>query len=381
MSYQKYNVTHTPYGGGSTTNITTAVDIRSDEGVEAKTDTWKLRVLKKSLGSLDIQLEDNIKIYMGGSTAGDIVMDGLVKETDYVIAIEGRYLMLKGVNKLESLLTNPMPCAFSKADVKAPGGVGWVASEAIKYLIDHVNSFNTMSDNWVNMGTGEVVATTKHIDYYSEYKPVFQHIEELSNDDYTDNGQYVMYLDTSNNLVWKPRPTVTSGTLTEGANDILGMTIQRGTWDTINYIIVNCGNDLLGHKITNYSTNLQSIGKIGFKGKYVAKPEIAKNYIATHISADNDGVRTGTRAWGKVWGDMIVKLLGGARHKAKIEVRGNKSYGKGDLWTIAPNDYTFSNGASTYNMRLVQVTHNFSIGGWTTTLNFEEDEDTALANL
>ena len=381
MANCEYTITYKEFGGATTYNITQAVEISTDEGVEAKTDTFAFKVLRKNLpsGAENIDIEDEIKIYLGGGpVAGNLVMDGVVKEMIYDIRLNGKYYIIKGVNRLESLLTNPMPATFSSSDTKAPDGTGWRAGDMIKYFVDQVNEFQSLRENWVNIGTGQISTTTKHVDYYSEYKPVFQHLEELSTNDYTGNGQYVMYLDTSNGLVWKPRPSTTTGTLREG--EVLRMKITKRTYDTTNYLVINCGNDLVGHRISTYAVNLDSVGKIGIKGKYVAKPEIARNIIATNSGASNDTIRNKARDEGKRWGDMVVKLLGAPRYKAEIDVRGG-IYTKGDLWTIAPNNYTFSNGANTYDLRLIEVKHTLNTKGWITTLYFEEDEDTALANI
>ncbi len=382
MANCEYTITYKQFGGATTYNITQAVEISTHEGVEAKTDTFAFKVLRKNLpsGAENIDIEDEIKIYLGGGPIPEnLVMDGVVKEVRYDISTQGRYYTIKGTNRLEALLTNPMPATFSSTDTVAPDGTGWRAGDIIKYYIDLVNEYQALRENWVNIGTSQISTTTKHIDYYSEFKPVFQHLEELSTNDYTGNGQYVMYLDTNNDLVWKPRPSTTTGTIREG--DVLKMRIDKRTYETTNYLVINCGNDLNGHRISTYAVNLDSVGKIGIKGKYVAKPEIARNIIATNPSADNDTIRNKARDEGKRWGDMVVKLLGAPRYKVQVDVRGG-IYTKGDLWTIAPDNYTFSNGASTYDLRLVEVTHTFNARqGWVTTLSFEEDEDTALANI
>ena len=305
-------------------------------------------------------------------------MDGIINAIKYDSTMKGRTYVVSGVNKLEYLMNNIFPMAHKSSD-------GWTASTIIGYIVDQVNDMNDDSkDYWTNIGK-DITATTLEVNYYEIDKPAYHHIETLSTNEYTGNGTYIYYLDSSNQLVWKPRPTddagSETGTVTEG-NETFSIRIEKGVWGVINALMINCGVDYSGRKITTFKVNSPSVGKHGFKWKYVGKTGFASNYIDANPSGDDNDVRAAARADAKAWADEVLEKLGAARYRATVEVRGNSSYVKGDIWKLQTNTFTFSTGNKYYNLRLTNIRHNYSgKEGWITTLEFEEDEDTALENL
>jgi len=387
MSEARYRVTHTPFGGGTTTDLTDAVDVSTREGIESTIDSFSIKLMERALGTLTIDVEDVIKIYLGrGEEAPtSLIMDGIINSIKYEVSNTGRTYVLNGVNKLEHLMTNVIPAYFSST-TGGPDGDGYTASDVVGYLVDRVNMFNDgNADNWTDIGK-DITATTKKVDYFDLNKPIFQHLEEISKDKYTDGGEYIYYLDTSNQLVWKPRPTDAdgseSGTIEEGV-DILKINLEKGVFGLINALVINCGVDLNGRKITTYAINTSSIGKVGFKWKYVSKTNFASDYIARNAGASNDDVRANARADARDWGqNVVLPLLGAPRYRATVEVRGASSYAKGDVYKLQMRTFKFNTGNTYHNIRLKNVRHNYSSKqGWITTLELEEDEDTALENI
>lgn len=382
MAFQRYRVVHTDYQTSVSTDITEAVDISTREGIEATIDSFQLRITGSGLNALVLDVEDIIKIYCetGLPAPTDLIMDGVINNINYTSDNKGELYVISGVNKLEHVMHNILPGAFKASD-------GKTASLVVKYYIDEINDYNKHPpgmSNWVNIGS-LLTATTRTIDYYSLDKPVFQHIEELSTDKYTGAGPFIYYLDTSNRLVWKPRPSDTAGsesaTIEEGAN-IINTKIQYGVFGVINALVINCGVDYSGHKITAHKINGLSIGKVGWKWKYVAKTEFASNYIASNSGGTDNDVRTYARAKAKEWAEDVLEKMGAPRYKAAITVRGTTSYIKGNVYKLQMRNYTFKDGNKYYNLRLTNMRHNVSAkNGWTTTLDLEEDEDTAFENL
>jgi len=378
MSEARYRVTHEDYVTSTVTDITEAVDVSTREGIETTIDSFSIRITEKGLNGLVIDTDDIIKIYLGRGRPAptSLVMDGIINSIKYSVDFNGKNYIIGGVNKLEHIMYNVTAAAFK--DKKA--------STIIIDLINVANDQNTgIMDVWTDIRTGEVQATTKDTDYIEIEKSIFQHIEALSTDEYTGNGTYIYYLDTSNNFVWKPRPVddagSETGTIEEGV-DCIKVGIERGTWGVINALTINCGIDLNGRKITTYAIRADSIGRNGFKWKYVGKTKFASTYIATHPSATNKDVRENARDNARAWAKDALVKLGATRYKAKAVVRGSTSYVKGDVWKLQMRDFVFNTGNKYYNLRLKNINHNYSAKeGWVTTLELEEDEDTALENL
>jgi len=379
MALQRYRVIHTDYQTSTDSDITEAVDISTREGIEATIDSFQLRISRRGLGGLALDIEDTIKIYCGeGPDAPtDLIMDGIINNITYSSSNKGDGFVVAGVNKLEHVMHNILPAPWRNVD-------GWKASDIVKYYIKQINDINSHPPgmgNWSDVGDA-VEETAIVVDYQSIDKPIFQHLEELATHKYTGAGPFIYYLDSDNKLVWKARPLDEAGsesaTISEGV-DIINSKIVYGVYDVINALIINCGVDFNGHKITAHAINGSSIGKIGWKWKYVAKTEYASNYIAANTSGD---VRKYAREAAKAWAADVLIKVGAPRYKATITVRGTTSYIKGNVYKLQMNNYTFKDGNSYYNLRLTNMRHNFSAkNGWTTTLDLEEDEDTAFDNL
>ena len=379
MAQYYYRVIHMDTDkGNAETDITNAVDIEINEGIEATVDTFRLMVDMKNLpdytsnnsylGDFGINVEDGIKIYFGESpNPTTLVMDGKVTEFTVTLNERGRIYKITGQNKLESLMNNVRPAAFPD----------YTASEIVSNLIDQVNSMH--GDNWVDIGK-TITPTTLEFDYNRSYKSIFQQIEEVSRHEFTGNGTFVFYLDASNNFVWKPRPTTVTTKLTEGV-DAIDITIIKGTWDVVNAMIIHAGDDLNGSPIYAMAHNATSIGKIGFKWKYVAYTEMAKEYIKNNPGADNNTVRSAVYIDARKTGDSILNRLGSPRYKVDFEIRGDATFTKGDLLELEIKSGGWI-GDNIKIIRLTDIVQRFSAkNGWTTKLHFEEDEETALAEL
>ena len=381
MTQQRYRIIHEDFGG-TTTDITGAVDIQSNEGIESKSDSFKLRVFKSNLESgIDFVQEDNIKIYFGDGNAlpSTIVMDGLVKEVDYESGEKGTVFVLKGQNALEVMLSNVMAASFSASDSVAPDGTGWTSSDIIEYYVNHINDFNS-KPTWITIGTTEIDSdgdNTLHINYVETPKPVFEHIEALSTNEYTGNGPFVYYLDSSNNLVWKKRSTTPENDIVEEGNNVTSIKVNTKT-EIINFLIADGGTDLNGAPITDYVVDTFSAGKYGWKMKYVPMTDISKNVKSEFPAADNETIRNTVRERIQSRGGAILERIGISRHTASVEMVGNTTFVKGSLYTIITKNYLFPNNTNSYSLRLINITHRYTAkSGWTTTLEFEEDEDTA----
>ena len=365
MAYQYIKIVHEDKETSVSTDITEMTETSTDEGVEARVDSFNFKINSNGL-PVTLDVEDGIKIYFNGT----LVMDGKITELTFQGTIDGYIYQVKGQNKLETLLNNVAPSAYN----------GRTASYIVGNMIDRINSYNTENYNgWTNIGK-TITATTHTFDYYQPYKPIFQQIEEISTDEYTQNGAFVYYLDTDNNFVWKPRPSTVTSTLSEGVNGV-SIKIQKGTWDTINALIIHAGDDDNGNAIHTYAYNLTSIGKVGWKWKYIAMTDIAKEYIKHNSSATTEEIRAFAKTEARRRGQIVCDKLGAPRFRVVWTMRGTASYVKGNLYTLEVPSYGWS-GSDTKNLRLTDIKQSFtSKRGWLTDLHFEEDEDAALENL
>lgn len=370
MAITRFRVVHADKDMGNTqTDITNCIEIGEDEGIETRIDTFSLRVLKKGT-NITFDCQDGIYIYLGygDSNPTTLVMDGLITQTDFEVDENGIVWSIKGANRLESMLNSLLPSVYSDK----------TSSYIVENLIDRLNTQNSDNPNWTNLGKS-ISATTNSYDYYQPFKSVFQQIEEISQNKYTQNGTYIFYLDTANTFYWQPRPSTTSGTLREGY-EIMTYKVKKGTWDTINALIIHAGDDLNGSPIITYTYNLSSIGKLGWKWKYVALTEIAKEIIKNNSGYTNQQVRDAARVMARNLGTELVDRLGVPRFKVDVELRGTTTYTKGGLYDLQLDSYGW-NSSNRRLLRITDISHTYNNKGWKTILHFEEDEQIALEDL
>jgi len=366
--FHRYKVTDTQ--GATTYDLTGCLDVSTDAGIETRADKATVRIEKRNMPSFSPEINDNIKIYLGSGNAQptEQIMDAVINTFKYSSDEKGHNYTFNCLNRLEALLTNLRPAAYS----------AWTAGSVILDIVNWANYFNSGAANWNYMNTGSISNTTKVISYYDNYTPLFQQIEKLSTNDYTGSGTYAYYLSNNNWFVWGIRPSVNSGTINEA--DCQSVQIEKGTWDVINALIINGGDDLNGHSIMYPVVNLASYGRIGGKWKFLVKKSWAEEYKTQNPSATNPQVRDGVRRMIKTRGKAIVDLLGSPRYKAELEIDGTNKYTMGGVWTLVVP--SFPSWASTgKQLRMTDIGHRYSKNGWTTILKFEEDEDVALANI
>lgn len=369
--HHRYMVTDSQ--GGTTYDLTGCLDVSTDAGIETRADKATVRIEKRNMPGFAPDVNDNIVIRLGSGNAQptEVIMDAVINTLKYTSDEKGHNYTFNCLNRLESLLTNLRPAAYDKDD-------GWTASKIIIDIVNWANYANAGAKppvgTWVDMGIGEIAATTLTVDYFNTYKPVFQQIEELSTGKYTGNGDYAYYLDSSNNFVWKPRSTVNAGTLNEAVCQ--SVQIEKGTWDVINALIIHGGDDLNGNSIQYLAFDPLSYGKIGGKWKYLVRKSWAEEFKKLNPTAINAEVRAGVRSMIKTRGKEMLRKVAYARYKAEMEVDGSNKYVMGGIWTLVVPSFP-SWPATGKKLRMTEISHKYGKNGWSTILRFEEDADTA----
>jgi len=362
MKVPKYRVELTRAGESSAVNVTDVQKIRVNYGIDAIKDTFTIE-LSDTTNKYNIDINDRIKIYLyylGNSEV--LVMDGLVTELKNK-AEEGRNtLTVKGNNILEILLNHQVRANFSSS----------TASSIIQNLLQRASE-NQPSNRQISWNAGNDT-TTKVVSYYSEYKPVFEHIEKLSSDEYTGDGQYIFYLDQSDNsLVWKRRPTTISGTISYATHTISISRVKNAN-EVVNFYLINCGKDLNGNSIHTYKVNTTSIGKLGYRTKYEVRQEYAQMIKLLNITTDNNKFRDLVKALARSNADRIMNKYSDGINTLSIAVEGSTSYTAGQLYEIVfPHAGWTAN--SKKQLRLMEFEHNFDKSGWITNLEFKEELD------
>lgn len=405
MTTDKFLVTYTPVGG-TEVNISNLINISMEEGIRSTADSFSFSILDRPKDSTGTNINfddlDRIKIYFwSDNNTPALVMDGTIKEFNYYHSVDKKTWSIIGQNSLELLLNAPLPAPYSATSTNN------TAALIVKDLVKKAIGLNkpslfglpiTAELKSIDATNGKIDDTSYTIPtlptpYYRKDTPVYQMIEELSTWKWTGQdpnivGGYIYFIDSANRFNWIPRPTTVTSTINVG--DYIECIVSKSVFDVINFAIIDCGLDFNGRPIKTYYFGRTGIVK-GIRGKYFAFPEIASNMIdplsrtATNQigTKDIDGntnnatFRSKVIAAGKSKGAQIVATFGQARFSAKIKMKGNTTYTKGNLYRISvPNIFRDSanNLVNSLQLRLYDIQHSFTAKGWFTTLIFKQDE-------
>lgn len=396
MTQYRYKITHQDVSetGQPTTTLDNINSITTREGIESVIDTFEFVISQQNITpGLYLDAQDPVKIYLGSLTLPtDLVMDGIITDMNLNQSEKGKIWTVKGNNRFEYIMGYQRPTG---------GGnfTNTTAFSCASLLISQVNDANSAAKaagRWVDIewDSGNT-GTSKAVNYIRPYKPVFQHLEELSKDAFTGLGDFYYYIDYNNHFIWKTKPVTveTGNTLTEGL-DFKSDKVQKASYDAVNAAIINGGTDFNGRPIYKYVVNYNSVGKIGFKWKYYEDIKVAEAYksnagagptpdlpfgVAASYTGGNTQLRTDVRNYLEGRWQSKLDLLGLPRWRCDIEVRGGLSFTKGKLYNIISPTLGWNTPGKT--LRLTEIQHTFNKGGWITRLHFEQDEVEAIADL
>jgi len=367
MKIPRYQVTYAETPNESGEEIDGILSIRTTYGIEAIKDTFEITCIDKN-NSYNFQMNGRIKIYLyyeGESPV--LVMDGLITEVRNEGTEKSNKVKIRGNNILEILLNHQTPADYTEKDVV------YMIQNLLQRASDGQPTERRITWNSSNPTKKSDGSDFPTKNYYSTFAPVFQHIEKLSSDEYTEDGQYIFYLDQSDNtLVWKPRPTEVYGTIDYGTNTI-SIKRTKNADEVVNFMIINAGKDLNNATIHTYAVNPTSIGKMGWRTKYEVRESLSEFIKNMHPEiTSNSEFRNIVKEFAKAWADRILKGFSDGTDKMDILVPGSTGFSAGQLYEISmPHaGYTKSNRK---RLRLMEVEHNFDKGGWFSQLRFKEE--------
>jgi len=378
MKVPQYRVEWTPVGG-SAQNIN-ILALRSTTGIEAIKDTFQISFVDDD-NTYAFDLNDRIKIYLNYVEDAEVlVMDGLVQSVGGKSDERNNKKSIKGSNIFEVMITHQVIGDSDSADTPK-------VHDIIQNLLGQTRDIEPTSRQITWNGANPSLKSDGSTafpdkEYHTQYKPLAEHLEALSADEYTEDGQYIYYLDTGNTLVWKPRPQTITGSIDYGTNTI-SINRQKNNDETVNFYIINCGKDIssvsgdparpAGAAIHTYKINETSIGKHGARYKYEAWEDIAnERYRLGKDTGSNSDFREACQSEARNQADSIMNLASGGVNKLTIFVPGSTSYVAGDKYQISMPQSGWTT-STRKELRLMEIEHNFNKTGWWTTLSFEED--------
>jgi len=358
-----------------------------------------------------LKIDDKVKIYgsMDGGTTYTLILDGIINNKTNSSTIDNKTISISGLNRLEKL--------FNSLVSTTGENVQRVASYWITHIIDQVNEFNKfggtdreikyiykgLDQNGNVASPNTITETTKLISYVKGYEKAFKLIEELSQDEFTDDGQYIYYLNNQNYFYYKAKSSTITSELEYG-DEIKSHRTQKGMYDIVNYIIMNCGKNAYGTSILQMDYDLESINKYGWKVKLISRESIANelrqqdqdnNYQPSYWDEGENfpNAYPYTTSWGETVADngeyntefvnvcleagmeaigALLNNTSGATNRVDTNMHPSFGYVLGDLHTLKIPDNWWS---TPKQIRLDSINYTFNTEGWTTDLKFKEDTE------
>jgi len=403
---------------------------------------------------------DSIKIYMASVdvvrdldttiTSTDLIMSGEVAEVKGKAGEKSSKLTIKIVDKTWVILNRLHVFNYKASlNLNAPKIIQRVirtvttdvSQDDLSYDDDgnHVSNGKYSVDARLDTDGGYIETARQNTTEFPDtsiakvYKPAYEFIKELSTLEFTNdfptedennppqNRTMIFYIDERNKFHWfYPNDTGGSGlTFIEGddstGNKIISMNMTYSTFDIINLVFFNSGNDLYGSGISSYLYDKNTKSK-EFKQVYKPYTEIAKEWVKAEIDAGNlildnaqtvftwegnnykadaygfttswgvdtagfsdsdynDALRSKCISDGKGRAANIFKNRGSPRWKGKIECK-FKIYTPSDLIQLTSTRL----GINQRKLRIKSSQYNITKSGGFVSLSVEEDERKTGAN-
>lgn len=214
------------------------------------------------------EIGDYFEIYVWTVTDGtfttldedDLVFVGQIKTINDTLGPGG----IQSIITLENM-TEVLFKSFNNPKLSSAGTFSTFIDKIKDYVIEWTNQSNL---NMLKIVWDDDNPTTKKdgitafpdVDYYTDYKPNYEIINDLCQDKYTGDGEYYFYLKPNVNstshipeylFVLRPKLTVSEDSLKEGTDfKFVNRTKDKG--DVVSFLIIRCGRDLFKNNITAY---------------------------------------------------------------------------------------------------------------------------------
>ena len=267
-----------------------------------------------------ISADDIVDIYIwkdtDSYTNSDLIIEGVVSEPNSDGAQDQKFLSVRGKGLIETVMSS---LVFLKPNSVKP------VHRLIQDVIDEINGYNTgaraifggkgsgkADGDWDTIGNpvlkSDKVTSFPNKNYSSSYKSALEVIEELSSDEYTEDGQYVFWVDynptrDTYDFVWRSKDIDASGTLAQGVSNStyepLVSQAARRVDDVVNFVIYNVGPNCEEISHDYLYADFSSVSSVGGRWLYHTdtsniSPDLVDgefNVNNSYWDTDNNGKR------------------------------------------------------------------------------------------
>jgi len=390
------------------TLVTDVISISVSEGLGARADTFSFTVFDPGNVTFNnFFINDRVLIYKSydGVTYTQLI-DGIVEEKRVKSGVDDAMVTITGINRLEKL--------FNSLVQTTGEPIGRTADSWIQLIIDQINANNP--DLQIGWASGNASLDSQYAKpFVRDYSQAFGLIDELSQPEMTDGKVYIYYLNANNELVWVPRPEVTSATPSYGT-EFKMLEARKGIWDVVNSFVMYCGTNPYGSGITLFDYDVLSVNKNGWKTKPVLAQKLAEDlqskewakmkawglyqygsrfpssytsggetYImtdGTEVSSDaefNSNFVDLVLSQAEIKSKQLLRKLSVPQFKTKGDYVFDEVNALGDKVEVSFYDAGWS--PEVKELRVLTLNHSFGKNGWSSSFSIEQDSDAASIDL
>ena len=314
-----------------------AYDLSVNKGVSATKDTFSFKIAKSSRyfsPSIRIVAGDLVKIWItrdAAITDSDLLIVGVVNNTSYA---EGdNVVSVSGNDFSEKMFDFQMVVGeFNKTVPDMLTG---------KFLLGHESIVGsgitfTLGDSIPEYKSDDSTSFPKH-NLSLNYTPMFQIIDKLASNKYTEDGQYYWYVDTDKVFHFVHKGSTPETTVIDPrTTDIEDIKISKKNSEVKNFIVYQYGTDLKGNSLEDVNYSDVSIAKYGYK-YYFAVEDTVKCFDDI-ISNEIDGYKllgTLQASWGS---DVVDTTTGEWVNNQTYPTPGNNPIAGGNTYVFIQKD-------------------------------------------
>lgn len=392
MGNVNYEVWHYPAGETGSYNLTDAVDLNNDEGININSSVYSL-TLKNTEGKYagSVLYGDKLEIKLGRD--GDLKTEiyGKIEQEEYEMNSSRRVKNIKGYGPSRELqnflVTQIIKSGLNQSYTATMDGVNYTydytkinSATVVKFLVsEFVNTDGKLIDANTYVDTGSLCKPWAQT-VGSDFNKVFlstnpgKVFNEIRGAAFTGAGDYDFYIDNESKLHFEPKGSSThTDVLREGYN-ILDYKLKRNISTSYTAIAMFCGKDDLGNSVYATGYNGNGIFQYGFKWGYTNYGWLWENISGTNAGAGltRQQITDLVKAEGRILCKDIATRQGLPKWSASVTMKGNNEYTlvsgtKVNIWLP-------SSSVGLTSLILTDIKHNLNNRGWTTTLELEEKD-------
>jgi|TARA_Y100000310_G_scaffold324870_1_gene387384 hypothetical protein len=244
------------------------IDFDVSKGIGSIKDAFKLMIQRGQdyfNGEFKIVADDRIKIWVNKDAntftdADDLLIDGVVRGVEMSIGEKGHPITVKGYDFSETVFDAQIPVNYQNL----------TCMEMARDLVEREElsgrgvTWNASNPTVKKDGTTSFPKKNLTLNYTA----VHQILDKILSSGMTEDGNYIWYINNSQELVIRAKTTTIESTTIKEGTDTTDIKVTLMKDGIVNFIVWNAGNDLKGNSVVGVTYNTSSIGKYGFKSMF-----------------------------------------------------------------------------------------------------------------